>query len=57
MANMSDVEKQILATLESNSDFNGAQDLIDAHLDEVSGGASFSLHVKFGKETSDEVAE
>jgi len=46
---MTDVEKQIQDRLEqeADADFEGAQDLIDAHIDEVAGG--FSLHVQFSK--------
>jgi hypothetical protein len=44
-----DIEKQIQDRLaEQNADFEGAQDLIDAHIDEVTGGA-FSLHINFTK--------
>ena len=41
---MTDVEKQIQDRLsqEADADFEGAQDLIDAHIDEVSGGKAFS---------------
>ncbi len=46
---MIDVEKQIQDRLaEQNADFEGAQELIDAHIDEVTGGA-FSLHIQFTK--------
>jgi hypothetical protein len=42
-----DIEKQIQDRLaEQTSDFEGAQELIDAHVDEVTGGA-FSLHIQF----------
>ena len=45
---MSSVESQIKKYLQTaEGDLDGAQDLIDAHLDEVSGGG-FSLHVQFG---------
>lgn len=45
---MSNIESQIRNRLNAaEADLAGAQDLIDAHLDEVSGG-SFSLHVQFG---------
>jgi hypothetical protein len=40
---MSEVEKQIMNRIAGNADLEGAQDLIDAHIDEVTGGA-FSLH-------------
>jgi len=46
---MHDIEKQIQDRLtdEDTTDFEGAQDLIDAHIDEVTGGG-FSLHAQFG---------
>jgi len=48
---MSDVEKQVMNRISTNADLEGAQDLIDAHLDEVSAGLSrsggFSLHIQF----------
>lgn len=40
---MSEVEKQIMNRISNNADLEGAQDLIDAHIDEVMGG-SFSQH-------------
>ena len=40
---MSEVEKQIMSRISNNADLEGAQDLIDAHIDEVMGG-SFSQH-------------
>jgi hypothetical protein len=40
---MSEVEKQIMNRISNNADLEGAQDLIDAHIDEVMGGA-FSQH-------------
>ena len=43
---MSELEKQIATRVSNNADLDGAQDLIDAHIDEVTGGA-FSLHVQF----------
>lgn len=43
---MSELEKQIANRAVGNANPDGAQDLIDAHLDEVTGGA-FSLHVQF----------
>ncbi len=44
---MSDIEKQIKNRMSNNADLEGAQDLIDAHLDEVAGGCGFSLHIQF----------
>ena len=44
---MSDIEKQIKDRISNNVDLEGAQDLIDAHLDEVAGGRGFSLHIQF----------
>ncbi|HVK63004.1 MAG TPA: hypothetical protein VM694_00945 [Polyangium sp.] len=45
---MNDIEKQIQDRLadEDSMDFEGAEDLIEAHIDEVTGGG-FSLHVQF----------
>ena len=43
---MSELEKQIANRAADNADLDGAQDLIEAHIDEVTGGA-FSLHVQF----------
>lgn len=43
---MSELEKQIANRAATNADLEGAQDLIDAHIDEVTGGA-FSLHIQF----------
>ncbi len=43
---MSELEKQIANRVAGNADLDGAQDLIDAHIDEVTGGA-FSLHIQF----------
>jgi hypothetical protein len=43
---MSELEKQISNRVSNNADLDGAQDLIDAHIDEVSGGG-FSLHIQF----------
>lgn len=45
---MSEIEKQIMNRMSNDADLDGAQDLIDAHIDEVTGGA-FSLHIQFGK--------
>lgn len=45
---MSSIENQIAARLAADEvDYAGAEELIDAHLDEVSGG-NFSLHIQFG---------
>jgi len=35
---MSDIEKQVMNRVSCNADLEGAQDLIDAHLDNVAGG-------------------
>lgn len=43
---MSELEKQIANRAAENADLDGAQDLIDAHIDEVTGGA-FSLHIQY----------
>ena len=43
---MSELEKQIANRAAGNTDLDGAQDLIDAHIDEVTGGG-FSLHIQF----------
>lgn len=43
---MSELEKQIANRVADNADLEGAQDLIDAHIDEVTGGG-FSLHIQF----------
>ncbi|HUB81293.1 MAG TPA: hypothetical protein VMB03_20975 [Bryobacteraceae bacterium] len=43
---MSELEKKIADRAASNADLEGAQDLIEAHIDEVSGGG-FSLHIQF----------
>ena len=51
---MSDIEKQVMNRISTNADLEGAQDLIDAHLDEVSAGVcgrgGFSLHILFIEE-------
>jgi len=47
---MSDIEKQVMNRISNNADLDGAQDLIDAHLDEVAGGRGFSLHIQFIEE-------
>jgi hypothetical protein len=46
---MSEIEKQIMNRMSNDADLDGAQDLIDAHIDEVTGGA-FSLHIQFTKQ-------
>jgi hypothetical protein len=43
---MSELEKQISNRAAANADLDGAQDLIEAHIDEVTGGG-FSLHINF----------
>lgn len=43
---MSELEKQITNRAAGNADLDGAQDLIEAHIDEVTGGG-FSLHIQF----------
>jgi hypothetical protein len=43
---MSDLEKEIASRAAENADLAGAQDLIDAHIDEVTGGG-FSLHIQY----------
>ena len=49
---MSDIEKQVMNRISVNADLEGAQDLIDAHLDEVTAGrkgnGGFSLHIQIG---------
>jgi hypothetical protein len=48
---MSDIEKQVMNRMSANADLEGAQDLVDAHLDDVTAGLvighGFSLHVNF----------
>ena len=47
---MSDIEKQVMNRISLNADLEGAQDLVDAHLDEVTAGRNtggFSLHIQF----------
>jgi hypothetical protein len=52
---MNSIESQIEKRLQvSDADMAGAQDLIDAHLDEVSGGA-FSMHIQFGSKSPTKV--
>jgi hypothetical protein len=44
------IEKQIQDKLaQDGQDIEGAQELIDAHIDDVTGGG-FSLHVQFGNQ-------
>jgi hypothetical protein len=43
---MSELEKQITNRAAGNADLDGAQELIEAHIDEVTGGG-FSLHIQF----------
>ena len=40
---MSDLEKQIANRVANNADLEGAQDLIDAHIDAVTGGYFLSF--------------
>jgi hypothetical protein len=47
---MSDIEKQVMNRMSANADLEGAQDLVDAHLDDVTAGLlerGFSLHIQF----------
>jgi len=47
---MSDIEKQVMNRMSANADLEGAQDLVDAHLDDVTAGLTgkgFSLHIQF----------
>ena len=46
---MSELEKQIANRVASNADFAGAQDLIDAHIDAVTGGYIVIQHINFTK--------
>ena len=46
---MTDIEKQVLNRVSANADLEGAQDLVDAHLDDVTAGLferGFSLHIQ-----------
>jgi hypothetical protein len=43
---MSELETQIANRVANNSDLNGAQDLIDAHIDAVNGGLVI-YHINF----------
>jgi len=47
---MTDIEKQVMNRVSANADLEGAQDLVDAHLDDVTAGLygrGFSLHIQF----------
>jgi len=47
---MTDIEKQVMNRVSANADLEGAQDLVDAHLDDVTAGMygrGFSLHIQF----------
>jgi len=47
---MTDIEKQVMNLVSANADLEGAQDLVDAHLDDVTAGLlarGFSLHIQF----------
>jgi len=47
---MTDIEKQVMNAVSANADLEGAQDLVDAHLDDVTAGLygrGFSLHIQF----------
>jgi hypothetical protein len=46
---MSELEKQIANRVADNADLEGAQDLIDAHIDAVTGGRIIIYHVNFTK--------
>jgi len=46
---MSELEKQIANRVENNADMEGAQDLIDAHIDAVTGGRIIIYHISFTK--------
>ena len=46
---MTDIEKQVMNRVSANADLEGAQDLVDAHLDDVTAGMlgrGFSLHIQ-----------
>jgi hypothetical protein len=46
---MTDIEKQVMNRVSANADLEGAQDLVDAHLDDVTAGLlerGFSLHIQ-----------
>jgi hypothetical protein len=44
---MSEIEKQVTDRLKANADLEGAQDLIDAHLDGVGGGGFWLAFGRF----------
>jgi len=47
---MTDIEKQVMNRVSANADLEGAQDLVDAHLDDVTAGMlgrGFSLHINW----------
>ena len=47
---MTDIEKQVMNAVSANADLEGAQDLVDAHLDDVTAGMlgrGFSLHINW----------
>jgi hypothetical protein len=46
---MSELEKQITNRVANNADLEGAQDLIDAHIDVVTGGYIIVSHLNFTK--------
>lgn len=46
---MSELQKQIANRVASNADLAGAQDLIDSHIDAVTGGYIVVQHINFTK--------
>lgn len=46
---MSQLETQIANRVNENADLAGAQDLIDAHIDAVTGGYIIVQHINFTK--------
>jgi len=52
---MSQLEKQIANRVDNNADMEGAQDLIDAHIDAVTGGRIVISHLSFTKVVIDEL--
>jgi hypothetical protein len=44
---MSELEKQIANRVANNADLAGAQDLIDAHIDAVTGGYIIVQHINY----------
>ncbi len=46
---MSQLEAQIANRVANNADMEGAQDLIDAHIDAVTGGRIIIEHLSFTK--------